>query len=66
MGRSEYLAEHGLKIVKKYAVVFWDESGGWTTRLVDYEVEARCCGGHSNFTGYSVVECIVPLGENFE
>lgn len=62
MGRSEYLADRGLKIVKKYCVVFWSEENGWYSRLVDTAEQALECGGYGDFTGFSQVNCIIPLG----
>jgi hypothetical protein len=66
MGRSEFLADRGLQIVKKYCVVYWDEKNGWHSELFSTEERAMECGGFGNFTGYSVVDCIIPLGSSHD
>jgi hypothetical protein len=38
MGRSEFLADRGLQIVKKYCVVYWDEK---TDGIQSYSVQKK-------------------------
>jgi len=58
---DEKLAARGLKRVIKYAVLFWDERGGWHSCLTDNEDDAKRYGGYGDFAGMNKVTCIVPI-----